>query len=366
MNYIITSCFLGTTTELWRFPELFYMLCLHLMKKSSYENPGIRAAALWEFQIGSQYAWMMLVFAVFVVFSLISPLITPLGVIYMIIKYYVDKHNIFFAYAKCKVDNSVHKTAVNFVLFCMFLLLTITFVFTNVAWTDETSGHTLQFWAAKLFVIALVIIVCGLYGDLTGTIGTVIFQAKELLPWRESAKEPGSKYTRKSRRKEKKQGIRDEFDENFFYKTVPRIPIHPQDRYFAPMLRKDFPFALQSKSAPVLTKEFHELLHYAELSLHHKPVFDNLISSITTLKGEGQGPPAGGSRRPTIANQGGRRRKRFHFNPVVKYRESGRRRREATQPDQNPTPSPAPHLSRTNRTLAELAKLIRLDITSHR
>lgn len=44
------------------------------------------------------------------------------GLLYLILKHFVDRYNIYFAYAPCKVEKHVHGTAVNFVIMCMFML----------------------------------------------------------------------------------------------------------------------------------------------------------------------------------------------------------------------------------------------------
>jgi len=54
-----------------------------------------------------------------------------LGLVYHVLKYFVDKYNIFFAYAPCKVDRSVHFTAINFVVVPMFMLQLIMLAFVN-------------------------------------------------------------------------------------------------------------------------------------------------------------------------------------------------------------------------------------------
>lgn len=40
---------------------------------------SVRKAILWEFPFGVQYAWMLLIFAMTMVYSLSCPLITPFG-----------------------------------------------------------------------------------------------------------------------------------------------------------------------------------------------------------------------------------------------------------------------------------------------
>ena len=47
--------------------------------RSQAESASVRAAVLWEFPFGIQYAWMLLIFAMTTVYSLLCPLITPFG-----------------------------------------------------------------------------------------------------------------------------------------------------------------------------------------------------------------------------------------------------------------------------------------------
>ena len=79
VNYVITSSFLGTSSELMRLPELFCYAFKLCFAKSSAEIDSIRKSVLWDFQFGAQYAWTMLNFTMFVIFSLIAPIITPFG-----------------------------------------------------------------------------------------------------------------------------------------------------------------------------------------------------------------------------------------------------------------------------------------------
>ncbi|OXA60909.1 CSC1-like protein 2 [Folsomia candida] len=113
VNYICTSTFLGTASELMSF-----VLLVPPQKLVT----AIRQSVLWDFQIGSQYAWMMLNFAIFSVFSVIFPIVTPFGLVYLVFKHYVDRYNIYFAYGPTKVEKEVHGTAINFVIVCMFIL----------------------------------------------------------------------------------------------------------------------------------------------------------------------------------------------------------------------------------------------------
>ncbi|XP_069979583.1 calcium permeable stress-gated cation channel 1 isoform X2 [Penaeus vannamei] len=116
VNYIITSAFIGTSLELIRFPELFmYMVRLGL-SRSEAETASVRKAILYEFPFGVQYAWMLLIFAMTIIYSVSCPLITPFGTLYMIFKHLVDKYNIYFAYGPSRINKNIHTSAINFVI----------------------------------------------------------------------------------------------------------------------------------------------------------------------------------------------------------------------------------------------------------
>ncbi|CAD5112595.1 DgyrCDS1808 [Dimorphilus gyrociliatus] len=116
VNYVITSAFIGTAAEIIRFPELFIYTMKLLFAKSAAERTSVRKSVVWEFQFGVQYAWMLCVFTVVVSYSLLCPLITPFGLVYMIFKHAVDRYNIYFAYGPSKIDKHVHSSAINFVI----------------------------------------------------------------------------------------------------------------------------------------------------------------------------------------------------------------------------------------------------------
>ncbi|KAL7646711.1 UNVERIFIED_CONTAM: hypothetical protein RMT77_001964 [Armadillidium vulgare] len=122
VNYVITSAFIGTALELIRFPELFLYIIRLGLARSEAETASIRKNILYEFQFGVQYAWMLLIFAMTVIYSVSCPLITPFGLIYLIFKHLVDKYNIYFAYGPSKIRKSIHTSAVNFVIASIVIL----------------------------------------------------------------------------------------------------------------------------------------------------------------------------------------------------------------------------------------------------
>ncbi|KOX74643.1 Transmembrane protein 63A [Melipona quadrifasciata] len=98
VNYVITAALFGSGLELVRFPELALYTFRLCVARSKAERVYVRKAVLWEFPLGAHYAWLLLVFTMTTVYSLACPLITPFGLLYLIVKHLVDRHNLCFAY----------------------------------------------------------------------------------------------------------------------------------------------------------------------------------------------------------------------------------------------------------------------------
>lgn len=98
VNYVITAALLGSGLELVRFPELALYTFRLCIARSRAERVHVRKAVLWEFPLGAHYAWLLLVFTMTTVYSLACPLITPFGLLYLVVKHLVDRHNLCFAY----------------------------------------------------------------------------------------------------------------------------------------------------------------------------------------------------------------------------------------------------------------------------
>ncbi|XP_015604839.1 CSC1-like protein 2 [Cephus cinctus] len=98
VNYVITAALLGSGLELVRFPELALYTFRLCIARSRAERIHVRRAVLWEFPLGAHYAWLLLVFTMTTVYSVACPLITPFGLLYLLVKHLVDRHNLCFAY----------------------------------------------------------------------------------------------------------------------------------------------------------------------------------------------------------------------------------------------------------------------------
>jgi len=157
VNYVITCAMIGTALELIRFPELFWYFIQICMSRSKADTPAIRKAIKYEFRFGEQYARMMLIFAMVVMFSISCPLITPFGCLYFVLKHLVDRHNLAFVYARSKINKKVHATAINFVIMSVALLQFFLIVFSFIRSLDSNLGSLdLQTKVAlALFILTL-------------------------------------------------------------------------------------------------------------------------------------------------------------------------------------------------------------------
>ncbi|XP_055584983.1 CSC1-like protein 1 [Uranotaenia lowii] len=153
VNYIITAAFIGTALELIRFPDLICYVWKLATAKSKAETPYIRKSILITFPFGIHYAWMVMVFTMSTVYSLACPLIMPFAMVYIMLKHFVDKHNLFFAFAPSNMisqgsGGKIHSTAVTMTKFSVVLLLSI---MAALAWV-RTGGLEMR---AMILILAL-------------------------------------------------------------------------------------------------------------------------------------------------------------------------------------------------------------------
>ncbi|KAM7402987.1 hypothetical protein PAMA_003761 [Pampus argenteus] len=127
VNYVITSSLIGTAMELLRIPALTVYAFRLCFAKSQAERIHVKRSQAYEFQFGLEYAWTMCIFAVSVTYSITCPIITPFGLLYVILKHMVDRYNIYYAYVPTKLNQRIHRAAISQVVLapvlCMFWLL---------------------------------------------------------------------------------------------------------------------------------------------------------------------------------------------------------------------------------------------------
>ncbi|GFT95309.1 CSC1-like protein 2 [Nephila pilipes] len=129
VNYVITASFIGTALDLIRFPELFMYVFYICFSRSRAEQAGLRKAIMWEFEFGVQYAYFLLIFSVVIIYSVLCPLIAPFGLLYMCLKHYIDRYNIYYVYGPSKISRNIHATAINFVVISIILMQMCVFFF---------------------------------------------------------------------------------------------------------------------------------------------------------------------------------------------------------------------------------------------
>ena len=105
-----------------QFTELFIYALFLCWSKHGAERSFIRKTLKYEFRFGEQYARLMLIFTMTMMYCISCPLITPFGLMFFLIKYYVDRHNLLFAYAPSKINQRVHSTAINFFVLAVVIL----------------------------------------------------------------------------------------------------------------------------------------------------------------------------------------------------------------------------------------------------
>lgn len=129
VNYVITAAFIGTTFELMRLPELLDYIWQLCVSKSRAETSHIRKSILIEFPFGIHYTWTIMVFTMSTVYSLLCPLIMPFAMVYICLKHFVDRHNLYFAYGPSNMisqgGGKIHSTAVTMTKTSVILLLII-------------------------------------------------------------------------------------------------------------------------------------------------------------------------------------------------------------------------------------------------
>jgi len=139
VNYVTFSAFIGTGFELLRLPELILYLIRRAMAKTKTEALMLKKERFFEFQYGLQYAWMLTIIATTITYSIVCPLITPIGLCYMTLKHHVDKYNLYYAYKPSRLDRKCHQSAIRYVHFSLFLLV-FNVLFFVLLRTDTTNG----------------------------------------------------------------------------------------------------------------------------------------------------------------------------------------------------------------------------------
>ena len=145
VNYMVTASLVGCGMELLRITEIIRYIMRLCWSRSKAEASHIkRSLDSGEFPFGQQYANMVMIFCMNMMYCVSWPLITPFGCLYFTIKHFVDRHNLMYAYKPSRISNKLHFTAINFVILSVVMLQFILMVFALIrtaSWNDMT-GRT--------------------------------------------------------------------------------------------------------------------------------------------------------------------------------------------------------------------------------
>ncbi|XP_065446684.1 CSC1-like protein 1 isoform X3 [Chrysemys picta bellii] len=158
VNYVIASAFIGNGMELLRLPGLILYTIRMIMAKSPAERKNIKQHQAFEYEFGAMYAWMLCVFTVIMAYSITCPIIVPFGLIYILLKHMVDRHNLYYAFLPAKLEKKIHFAAVNQALtapiLCLFWLYFFSFL--RLGFKAPTTLFT-------FLVVSITILVCLAY-----------------------------------------------------------------------------------------------------------------------------------------------------------------------------------------------------------
>ncbi|XP_044025397.1 CSC1-like protein 1 isoform X2 [Siniperca chuatsi] len=158
VNYVITAALVGSGMELLRLPGLLLYTMRMAFAHSAAERKYVKQNQAYEFEYGAMYGWRLCVFTVIMAYSIICPIITPFGFLYMMLKHLVDKHNLYFVYLPARLDRQVHLEAVSQALAAPIICLIWLYFFSVLRtgfWTF-TSLFT-------LVVLCITVVICVSY-----------------------------------------------------------------------------------------------------------------------------------------------------------------------------------------------------------
>ncbi|XP_039980637.1 CSC1-like protein 1 [Xiphias gladius] len=154
VNYVITAGLVGSGMELLRLPGLLLYTIRMVFARSAAERKYVKQNQAYEFEYGAMYGWTLCVFTVIMAYSIICPMIVPFGLLYMLLKHLVDKHNLYFAYLPARLERQVHLGAVNQALAAPIICLIWLYFFSvlRTGFLTSTSLFTLVVLCITVFI----------------------------------------------------------------------------------------------------------------------------------------------------------------------------------------------------------------------
>lgn len=117
VSFIISMAFVSNSLDLMAFSS--YLLGKVSEWKATTFQEELKATLAPSFDFAHEYSKILTVFAVSLIFSVSNPVILPFGVLYLFIKYWVDKYNLLFAY---RIDINEVLTTQKTVIVCLIMI----------------------------------------------------------------------------------------------------------------------------------------------------------------------------------------------------------------------------------------------------
>uniref|UniRef100_A0A3B4YTB4 Transmembrane protein 63B n=1 Tax=Stegastes partitus TaxID=144197 RepID=A0A3B4YTB4_9TELE len=130
VNYVIAAALVGSGMELLRLPGLLLYTIRMTLARSAAERKYVKQNQAYEFEYGAMY-----------------------GLLYMVLKHLVDRHNLYFAYLPARLDHQVHLGAVNQALAAPIICLIWLYFFSvlRAGFMRSTSLFTLVVLCVTVF-----------------------------------------------------------------------------------------------------------------------------------------------------------------------------------------------------------------------
>ncbi|CAG0887908.1 unnamed protein product [Cyprideis torosa] len=174
VNYVVTSAFIGTALELVRFPDLLNYTTRMALARSAAEVAGVRRRIQWDFQYGVEYAWMLVIVALVMTYAVILPIITVAGLFYIMLKYFVDRHNIYYVYRPSKISHTIHVQALTLFILSVILLQCMITIFMMV-WRG---WDTLTIFSFTFGILSMIFFVTNVMFNLCQGISPFLFDTR--------------------------------------------------------------------------------------------------------------------------------------------------------------------------------------------
>ncbi|XP_071775116.1 CSC1-like protein 1 [Centroberyx gerrardi] len=154
VNYVIAAALVGSGMELLRLPGLLLYTIRMALARSAAERKYVKQNQAYEFEYGAMYGWTLCVFTVIMAYSITCPVIVPFGLLYLLLKHMVDKHNMYFAYLPARLDRQVHLGAVSQALAAPIICLIWLYFFSvlRTGFMTDTSLFTLVILCITVFI----------------------------------------------------------------------------------------------------------------------------------------------------------------------------------------------------------------------